>query len=131
MMKEQERLSFRKGDGITIGAVILAAVALLLFFLFSAGSGEKKTVRIYQNGEMIREIPLSAECEILVTGAYENQIEIRGGKAAITRSSCPGEDCVHSGWISRAGRSIVCLPNRVEVRIEGEAAEDDVDAVIR
>ena len=87
--------------------------------------------RIYRNGEMIREMPLTENGEYLVTGIYENRIEIRDGKAAITRSSCPGEDCVHSGWISQAGRSIVCLPNRVEVRIEGSAADDDVDAVIR
>ena len=130
-MREQERLTFRKGDGVAIGAVILTALALLAFFLASAGNEEAKSVRIYRNGEMIREMPLTENGEYLVTGIYENRIEIRDGKAAITRSSCPGEDCVHSGWISQAGRSIVCLPNRVEVRIEGSAADDDVDAVIR
>ena len=130
-MREQERLAFRKGDGVAIGAVILTALALLAFFLASAGNEEAKSVRIYRNGEMIREMPLTENGEYLVTGIYENRIEIRDGKAAITRSSCPGEDCVHSGWISQAGRSIVCLPNRVEVRIEGSAADDDVDAVIR
>ena len=130
-MREQERLAFRKGDGVAIGAVILTALALLAFFLASAGNEEAKSVRIYRNGEMIREMPLTENGEYLVTGIYENRIEVRDGKAAITRSSCPGEDCVHSGWISQAGRSIVCLPNRVEVRIEGSAADDDVDAVIR
>ena len=130
-MKELERLTFRKGDGVVIGAVILAAVGLLLFFLVSAGGGEAKTVRIYRNGEMIREIPLAEDAEYFVTGTYENRVTVRDGRAAVTESSCPGADCVHSGWISQAGRSIVCLPNRVEVRIEGSAADDDVDAVIR
>ena len=120
MMKDLERLTFRKGDAVAIGAVILAAIALLIFFLVSAG-----------NGEAIREMPLEENGEYLVTGTYENLVEIRDGRAAITRSSCPGEDCVHSGWISQPGRSIVCLPNRVEVRIEGSTADDEVDAVIR
>ena len=130
-MKEVERLTFRKGDGIAIGAVILAALGLLLFFLASAGDGEAKTVRIYRNGEMIREMPLTEDAETLVTGTYENRVTIRDGRAAVTESSCPGGDCMHSGWISQTGRSIVCLPNRVEIRIEGGAADDDVDAVIR
>ena len=131
MMKDLERLTFRKGDAVAIGAVILAAIALLIFFLVSAGNGEAHTVRIYRNGEAIREMPLGENGEYLVTGTYENLVEIRDGRAAITRSSCPGEDCVHSGWISQPGRSSVCLPNRVEVRIEGSTADDEVDAVIR
>ena len=53
------------------------------------------------------------------------------GKAAILESTCPGEDCVHSGWISQTGRSVVCLPNRAEVRIEGVSGADDVDAVVQ
>ena len=65
-----------------------------------------------------------------VGGLYTNRITVRGGRIAITESSCPGEDCVHSGWIDRPGRSLVCLPNRVEIRLEGPAAEDDVDAVV-
>ena len=130
-MKELERLTFRKGDAVAIGAVILAAMTLLAFFLISAGDGEAQTVRIYRNGEVIREMPLKSDCEYLVTGTFENRVEVRKGRVAVTRSNCPGEDCVHSGWISQPGRSIVCLPNRVEVRIEGSNAEDDVDAVIR
>ena len=47
---------------------------------------------------------------------------------AITGSDCPGEDCVHSGWIKASGRSIVCLPNKVEIRIVGQS--DDVDFVV-
>jgi len=45
----------------------------------------------------------------------------------IAESTCPGNDCVHSGKIHSAGRSIVCLPNRVEIRITGES---DVDYVV-
>ena len=63
MMKDLERLTFRKGDAVAIGAVILAAIALLIFFLVSAGNGEAHTVRIYRNGEAIREMPLGENGE--------------------------------------------------------------------
>ena len=83
------------------------------------------------DGEVIRELRLEENTEITVEGAYRNTISVRDGKIAFTHSDCPGEDCVHSGWISAPGRSAVCLPNRVEIRLEGEADTDDVDAVVQ
>ena len=55
-------------------------------------------------------------------------ITVSQGKVSITSSDCPGMDCVHSGAISASGRSLVCLPNGVEVRIVGRT--DDVDFVV-
>ena len=130
-MKEKDVLTFRKGDAAAICAVVLFALAILAFFLHSAAGGGEKTVRIYLNGECVREMPLNRDGEYLLSGVYENRIVIRDGKAAILESTCPGEDCVHSGWISQTGRSVVCLPNRVEVRIEGVSGADDVDAVVQ
>ena len=112
-------------------AVVLFAMGMLAWMLFGAGAGETAaSARIYQDGQMIRELSLGEDTEVTVGGLYTNRITVRGGRIAITESSCPGEDCVHSGWIDRPGRSLVCLPNRVEIRLEGPAAEDDVDAVV-
>ena len=85
-------------------------------------------VSVYQDGKLIKEISLSDTTEFTVEGDYTNVISVKDGKAAITESDCPGTDCVHSGWIHEAGRSIVCLPNRVEIRIEGAS---EVDFVVR
>lgn len=49
----------------------------------------------------------------------------------VAASDCPTQDCVHTGIIARSGQSIVCLPARVIVRLEGGTAEDGgVDAVL-
>ena len=46
-------------------------------------------------------------------------------------SDCPTQDCVHTGTITRSGQSIVCLPARIIIRLEGGAADPDaVDAVL-
>ena len=37
-------------------------------------------------------------------------------------SSCPGEDCVHTGWVSVSGGQIVCLPNRLIISVTGSEA---------
>ena len=41
-------------------------------------------------------------------------------------STCKNQICVEHGKISLKGDSIVCLPNRVVVEIEGEGGEADV-----
>ncbi len=34
-------------------------------------------------------------------------------------SPCPDKICIKQGWINKEGESIVCLPNRVVLRLEG------------
>ena len=49
---------------------------------------------------------------------------------SVTQSDCPGQDCVHSGAVSRAGQSIVCLPARVIVRLEGGQKDESAPDVV-
>ena len=128
-MEGSMRLSFRKGDWIAIAAVVLLCAAVAAFFAAKSASPEAGVIQIFQNSQLIRECSLQVDDTFTVEGTYCNVIEISDGKVAITGSNCPGEDCVHSGWIGQAGRSIVCLPNKVEIRITGSS--DDVDIVVR
>lgn len=49
---------------------------------------------------------------------YYNIVEIKSGKVSVTEASCKNQVCVKHGSISRTGETIVCLPNRLVVRIE-------------
>lgn len=121
------RLRFQKGDLIAIALPLLLAVIVFAAVL----PGKERGVdiaEIYQNGQLIRRVSLEEDQEFTYTGDYSNTITVRDGKIAITKSDCPGEDCVHSGWIDASGRSIVCLPNRLEIRILSD--ENDVDFVV-
>lgn len=123
---DRKMLSFGRGDWIAVVLVVALALGVGLLFLPSSNSGGE-VVQIYQDGELIRELPLTAEALVEITGKYENTVEVHNGSVAMICSTCPGEDCVHSGRISRAGRSLVCLPNGVEIRIIGSA---DIDFVV-
>ena len=120
------RLQFQKGDAVAIAAVILLAIAVALLFL--PRSTEGAVVEIYQNGALVKTIPLAGQEEWRISEPYHNVIRVADGRVAIVSSDCPGQDCVHSGAISATGRSLVCLPNGVEVRIVG--ASGDVDFVV-
>jgi len=126
--KKHMKLEFCKNDFLAIGIVAAIAILVSVIFWTSVGTEEGSMVSIYQEGVLIKEISLDSDTEFVIEGDYKNVVTIKDGKAAITESDCPGTDCVHSGWIHEAGRSIVCLPNRVELRIEGTS---EVDFVVR
>ena len=42
----------------------------------------------------------------------------------VEHADCPTQDCVHTGIITRAGQSIVCLPARIIIRLEGGSEPD-------
>ena len=124
-MKYEEKLRFRRADAIAIAAVMLFAAALLVLTVFTRPKGMMRTARVYRDGVLLCELPLDRDTEYTVRGRYNNLICVQNGAVAITESDCPGKDCMHTGFISEGGRSIVCLPNRVEIVLSGES---DVDA---
>lgn len=126
-MNSQNRLVFQKGDILAIALVVFLAVVTVFCFLPKEETVACE-VQIYQNGQLLKTLDLTRDQEMTVSGKYRNTIAVMDGKVSITASDCPGEDCVHSGAISAPGRSIVCLPNGVEVRVTGKAS--DVDFVV-
>ena len=126
-MTNPDYLRFRKGDLIAIALVAVLAVIVAVSFLPS-GNAQGVQAEIYQNGELVKTLSLAEETAVEITGKYTNVITVSNGEIAITASNCPGEDCVHSGAIHTSGRSIVCLPNEVEVRVVN--AQSDVDFVV-
>ena len=126
-MKKQEHLRFCKGDLLAIALVVILAVSVAVCFLPKNTSAPVQA-EIYQDGNLLKTVSLEEETSFVVTGKYTNTITVEDGRIAITASDCPGEDCVHSGGIHTTGRSIVCLPNGVEVRVVNEAS--DVDFVV-
>lgn len=126
-MAKQEFLRFRKGDFLAIAIVAVLAVLVALCFLHK-GSDSPVQAQIYQSGDLIMTVPLEEDASFTITGKYTNVITVADGRIAVSASDCPGEDCVHSGAIHSSGRSIVCLPNSVEIRVVN--AQSDVDFVV-
>lgn len=53
---------------------------------------------------------------------YYNIVEIKNGMVSVIEASCRNQICVKHSPISRSGESIVCLPNRLVVRIDSGGA---------
>ena len=110
-MKRSPKLKPTRWDALVVLAVLLLALGLGARPYFAAKSAGELTVSIAIDGETVERCALSN----YEGGTYES-------------SDCPNQDCVHSGAISRAGQSIVCLPARVAVTLEGAASDYDLIA---
>ena len=128
MRKSNVKLTFVPGDIVVIVCVIALAVFVGIFFGKKLDTKEESMVAVYKDGKKVQEFSLDQDREILLEYDYTNKVVVKDRKVAITESDCPGEDCVHSGWLGQGGRSLVCLPNRVEIRLEGES---EVDFIVR
>ena len=120
------------GDGVIALLVVLAAGAL--FFLLLPPQGNFLTAQVVLNGEVVGEYRLDALEEpvrLTLEGApWPITLEIAPEGVRVAESACPGQDCVHGGWVSRAGGRIICLPNKLVVSITGGGeATEDFDAV--
>ena len=92
------------------------------------GEQEAVSAQIYRGGQLLMTVSLDKPQQFPVEGDYCNVITVEDGKISITDSDCPGQDCVHSGAIHSPGRSLVCLPNALEIRVV--SGQSDVDFVV-
>lgn len=119
-------------DALVAAAVVALAMATaLLFYGPRTGAGQLTAV-ITQHGQTVRTVALTGLDKELVIplddGTYHLTVRISGDAAYIAESDCPGQDCVHTGAITRAGQSIVCLPAQVVISLVSTSS--DVDAVL-
>ena len=117
----------KKKDFILAGSILsLAGIWILIrFFMLDSESG---SVLITVDGKEYGRYQLSSEQEIQINET--NVLEIRDGEAKMKSADCPDQICVHQRAISKNGESIICLPNKVVVSIEG-AEDSQIDVVAR
>ena len=121
-MRSSIKRTFGWGDALATAFVLL--LAGLSFLLFYGGqSGGALTATVTVEGETIGVYPLvGLEEELLLTPEglpYPLSIRLTREGAEVAWTDCPGKDCLHTGKITRSGESIVCLPNRLTVRLSG------------
>lgn len=117
--------------------VALAVVALAVFCLSATWLGGTDTnlqAVISVDGEELERIDLTALTEpaekTVESNGYSLHLRLEPHGVTVAESDCPTRDCVHTGTITRSGQSIVCLPARVIVVLEGGAESDGPDVVI-
>ena len=126
--RSQPELKPKPLDALVVLAVLLLGVAAACLAYGGENSGAL-TATVKHRGQVVARVELSSLTEektVSIDGAYHLTVTLDRTGAAVTDSDCPGQDCLHTGRITRAGQSIVCLPEQVIVTLEGKAPSPDV-----
>lgn len=120
----------QKADGILIAAVLAGALFVGLVSHALRLQDPPMTAVIEQDGRELMRLSLKTGQQVRIEsrdGGY-NVVEIGTDGVRITQADCPDLTCVHQGMIFHTGETIVCLPHRLTVRLEG-GTDNGPDAV--
>ena len=112
-------------DALVVLVVIALAAAAALWSFARPTRGELIAVVTHRGTEVCRVTlaELQETKTVQVDGTYHLTIEMTPEGVRVAQSDCPGGDCVRTGTITRAGQSIVCLPEQVVVQLTGASAD--------
>lgn len=130
-MESESRKQKRRNDIFLI--IVLLAASLFLLMMQNIFSKDGAKVVVFLNGETVSEFSLKDELygdnalRIETTDGY-NILEVKNGAASITSANCPDGLCMKQKAISKQGESLICLPHKLVITVEG-AEENDIDMI--
>ena len=115
----------KKADIVLFCILLIAGTGLSVLSFTSASAGEK--VEITVDGSLYGTYSLS-ENQVIEVAQEDalNKITIKDGYVQMSYSTCKNQVCTNHGKINKTNESIVCLPNRVMIKITG--GEEDFEA---
>lgn len=113
-----------KRNRIIIILIVLMLISFVIIAIRVFTSSNNKIAKIYQNGDLIKEVELDKlnqpiEFSITDHNGHINTIRAEKGKICMASANCPDKTCVGQGWIENGIMPIVCLPNKIIIEITG------------
>jgi len=109
--------------------VILMWITSIFIAFFALDNGNEKAV-IYVNGRQYASYVFKdiEEKEILtINNLGENVIEITKNGVKVLESDCKDKTEIRDDYINKSYQSLVCLPHRLVIKIEGGG--EDIDEI--
>lgn len=116
-----ESAFFKKKDVVLI--LIIAFFCLAGIFLM-ANTSKGTTATIFIDGKELKTVPLNVPAIIRQDGFV---IEVKNNSIGVIESDCNNKLCVKTGFISKQSQTIVCVPNKLVIQINGKS---DTDLVV-
>jgi len=113
---------------LIIMLLMLVGICLIGFKIFEQ-KGNKKAVVYYEN-DIIKTIDLSKDDKYQVDG-YNGKVNIvvKDGKIKVESENSPLHLCSNQGYISDSYETIVCLPNKITIKIETK--DKNLDTIVK
>ncbi|MGM1047210.1 hypothetical protein SAMN05661091_5356 [Paenibacillus uliginis N3/975] len=130
----------KRGDLVLISVVLAAALIFLVPRWLDGKDSEKNhnnplTATITVDGQLFKTVELTEEEQIIEikTDHGVNILKVYDYGIEMIEADCPDEVCLSFGFVDKKNQSIVCLPHKVLVEVEGASggeSQDEVDAVV-
>ena len=109
-------ITHKKNDIILV--ITLLAICSIAFLVMFLTRNEGSYAVVVINGQEAATYPLNEDITIkLSNGDGYNILTIADGYAQIKSASCPDKLCVKKHKVCYNGESLVCLPNKITVKI--------------
>lgn len=125
-----KKLELKKLDIIIVAVLLVLSIMPSVYLMLFKSNNESSNIVIKIDGELTKSIPLKNENESNIHEFNFNSnigyIEVKNGRVRMLemdKEVCPEGICSDTGWIENSYESIVCLPNRIIVTIEGNKDE--------
>lgn len=114
-------LKFKLFSRIDFWFLIVVCIALFSWIALSHASPYASKAVILVHGKVYKVVSLdkNGTFDIRWKGVHLMTVQIKNGAVRAKESTCKNKICVHTGWISKDGQSIVCVPNRVIIYTKG------------
>ena len=123
--------------GLWDALVVLVVAALAVGCAWTVWGGQDRgtelTAVVSVDGVETDRLPLKEAAgteRTISSNGYTLHVILTAEGVWVESADCPTQDCVHTGHISRGGQSIVCLPARVIVRLEGGQKDESAPDVV-
>ena len=118
-----------KKDIILIIIVFIISISMLIYLYFKGDNNYNKAV-VYHNNNIIETIDLSINDKYIVNGDNgEVVIEVLDNKIRVINENSPLHLCSKQGFINKSYESIVCLPNKIVIKLIND--NETVDGVVK
>ncbi len=109
---------------IIFAALVIISVGTIL--IMTGRSQNVLIAEIYSDRQLIRTIDLNKVTDSYTIELPHNTVLVEHGQISMKSADCPDQVCVKQGKIKNGTYPIVCLPNKVEIKI---TSKSDIDAV--
>ena len=102
-------------------------ISLFVIFLLKFSNNQAKNALIFYENEQVLKVPLNINKTYNVKG-YNGDvlIEVNNNRIRVNQENSPHNLCSKQGYIDSSYETIVCLPNKIVVKIIDEEIIDTV-----
>lgn len=108
--------------------IVLFIIIGCVFIFINVTKEDGSMAEVYYEDEKILTIDLNIDREYVIDGELGDVVlEVKNRKIRVKEENSPKHICSKEGFIGDSSRTLICLPNKIIIKIVGD---NDIDGVV-